>query len=191
MRKQTWQQLTRSKDIRMVTPARAFREQSSDYFQIIGSDGCEHIAVRGERPYGAHVSLPGAVGRLLLHQEASGVDYRLFAVPAEMLSLQQVSAGANYRANGLLRNLYRRTGQSLSQLIDAVPIPPLQLEDFGVEKRTGRLALLPPTELGVGTTEPVVQLESMANSIAQLFGGHVPATAYEALIDEFALGLTG
>jgi hypothetical protein len=179
-----WNQLVEAERASGVFVARAFRPTNPECLQFTDSEGGEHLAVAGLSPYGETDRLVPEVQATLLDTETQGEDYTLLRVPQATLTLRQASFGSGKERTLDLKDSYRRLGRLARQLTDNVPSAPLGLADFGINKRTGKLILLPPLELGRGTQDRSVQFESIAASISKTFMSLLPPDVYGGLIEE-------
>ena len=179
-----WNQLVEAKRDSSVFVARAFRPTNPECIQFTDSEDGEHLAVAGLSPYGETDHLVPEVRATLLDTEAQGEDYTLLRVPQATLTLRQASFGSGREKTLDLKDSYRRLGQLARQLTDNVPAAPLGLADFGINKRNGRLILLPPLELGRGMQDRQAQFESIAASISKTFVSLLPERVYGGLIEE-------
>jgi hypothetical protein len=179
---QAWTELAQDARTSSVYEARAFRPSRPDCFQFTDPGGGEHFAVRSLTPYGEVDDLDPQIRALLLPKEAAGSDYTLFRVPRGSLTLRGASFGQGKERALELRDAYQRLGSVAHLLTRAVPSPPLSLADFGIERRTGELLLIPPLELGHGTQDPETQLRSIETSITKTFRSVLPQATYQELI---------
>jgi hypothetical protein len=183
-----WNELLRDQNAVDVYVARAFRPINGDFTQFTDSTGGEHVAVRSLTPYGEAASLEPSLAAALLATEAQGQDYTVLRIPSGTLTVRQASFG-NSKSHALdLKDTYRRLGRLAGHLTEKVASPTLSLADFGVNKRTGDLVLLPPLDLGHGTHDQHAQVEGIAASIDRTFKSLLPQSVSLELIDEVRSG---
>ena len=159
-----WSELSAKVGDANAHPVRSLREQ--DGFLQFFDKSREELAVNRRAPYG---SLSGLNTPELMKVISEGDDYVVFDIPEDTLSLSAITLGTGNRNALLLRETYRRVGQTLGRVLRYSSAPFMGVADFAVIRPALDVVVVPPLEFGRGSSDIRDHAFALSDSVRETF----------------------